>query len=310
MQALLDVILPVFMLVAMGYAAVWRGVITDAGIDGLMKFAQSIAIPMLLFLALARLDLSQLFNWRLLVSFYTGALSGFAAGMLGARFLFGRDWEDAVAIGFICLFSNSVLLGLAITERAYGPQALTANFAIVALHAPFCYAVGIVTMETVRAKGAGMGATFARIAKALGTNPLVIGISLGALVNVGNINVPIFLTDALELMAKAGLPAALFGLGGILRRYRPDGDLRIIAYVVAISLLLHPSITWLLGRSFDLETGAFRSAVLTAAMAPGVNAFLFANIYGRATRIAASSVLIATALCVITAWGWMTALGS
>lgn len=310
MQALLDVILPVFLLVAMGYAAVWRGVITDAGIDGLMKFAQSIAIPMLLFLALARLDLSQLFNWRLLVSFYSGAISGFAAGMLGARFLFGRDWEDAVAIGFICLFSNSVLLGLAITERAYGPQALTANFAIVALHAPFCYAVGIVTMETVRAKGAGLGATFGRIAKALGTNPLVIGIGLGALVNVGDITVPIFLTDALELMAKAGLPAALFGLGGILRRYRPDGDLRIIAYVVAISLLLHPSMTWLLGRSFDLETGAFRSAVLTAAMAPGVNAFLFANIYGRATRIAASSVLIATALCVITAWGWMTALGS
>ena len=50
-------------------------------------------------------------------------------------------------------------------------------------------------------------------------------------------------------------------------------------------------------------------ATMTAGMAPGVNAYLFANMYGRAKRVAASTVLIATLLCVFTAWGWMTALG-
>ncbi len=54
-------------------------------------------------------------------------------------------------IGFCCLFSNSVLLGLPITERAYGPDALTGNFAIIAFHAPFCYGLGITAMEIVRA---------------------------------------------------------------------------------------------------------------------------------------------------------------
>jgi len=53
---------------------------------------------------------------------------------------------------------------------------------------------------------------------------------------------------------------------------------------------------------------ALRSGVVTAAMAPGVNAYIFANMYGHAKRVAASSVLIATALTVITAWVWIQVL--
>jgi predicted permease len=85
--------------------------------------------------------------------------------------------------------------------------------------------------------------------------------------------------------------------------------MRAIAMVVAISLLLHPAITWALGRyAFGLDVAQMRSAVLTAAMAPGVNAYLFANMYGAARRVAASSVLVATAATVLTAWMWLAIL--
>jgi predicted permease len=40
-------------------------------------------------------------------------------------------------------------------------------------------------------------------------------------------------------------------------------------------------------------------------MAPGVNAYLFANMYGSARRVAASAVLIATALSILTIWAWL-----
>ena len=43
-------------------------------------------------------------------------------------------------------------------------------------------------------------------------------------------------------------------------------------------------------------------------MAPGVNAYLFANIYGAARRVAASSVLMATALSTLTVWMWLNLL--
>ena len=85
-------------------------------------------------------------------------------------------------------------------------------------------------------------------------------------------------------------------------------DGRLIAMICGITLLLHPSLMWLLGRAADLPSSAFRSAVITAAVAPGVNTYVFANIYGRAKRVAASSVLIATALSVVTAWLWLSVL--
>ena len=308
MQALVEVILPVFLVVAAGYGVTRVGWMTEASVDALMKFAQNFAIPCLLFMAIARLDLGAEFDWRLLSAFYAGAVAGFVAGLFGARYLFGRDWEDAVAVGFVCLFSNSLLLGLPITERAYGEAALAANFAIVALHSPVCYIIGITTMEGIRARGRGVVSTLGRVVKGMATNALVIGIALGFVVNLTGLPLHGTLVQALDLIARAGLPTALFGLGGVLCRYRPEGDLRLIAYAVAVSLLLHPAVTWGLGKGLAITDAQFRSAVITAAMAPGVNAYVFANMYGRAKRVAASSVLAGTVACALTAWLWMVTL--
>jgi len=305
LAALIDVILPVFLVIGFGYLAVWKGYFSDAGVDGLMKFTQGFAIPCLLFRAISSLDLSQNFDLILLGAFYAGALTAFCAGLLGARFIFGRDWEDSVAIGFCCLFSNSLLLGLPITERAYGASALEGNYAIVALHSPFCYGIGITAMEIARNRGGSLAKLPGKVLSAMFHNALIIGITLGFAVNFSGLSLPGVLTDALDLMIRAALPAALFGLGGVLYRYRPEGDMRTILYVVAISLLLHPVIAWTLGTAGGLNTDALRSAVLTAAMAPGVNAYVFANMYGKAKRVAASAVLMGTGLSILTVWCWL-----
>ena len=308
MQALLDVILPVFCLIGFGYLAVWRGFFSDTAVDGLTKFTQNFAIPCLLFTAIARMDLASSFNAPLLISFYTGAISGFLAGLFGARFLFGRDWEDSVAIGFCCLFSNSLMLGLPITERAFGPEALAANYAIVALHSPICYGIGITVMELVRARGAPARTLPRKVLTAMFRNALVIGIALGFVVNLTGLPLPTPVNGALDLMVRAALPAALFAMGGVLVRYRPAGDMRVILWICGISLVMHPAITYGLGHSYGLDTDAMRSAVLTASMAPGINGYVFATIYGRAQRVAASTVLIATAVSLLTVWLWLLAL--
>ena len=309
MGALVQVVLPVFLVIGFGYLAAHRGWIAAAGVDGLMVFSQKFGIPCLLFAAISELDLGQSFDLRLLGSFYAGALAGFAAGLLGARFLFGRPWEDAVVIGFCGLFSNSVLLGLPISERAYGPDSLAPNFAIISVHSPFCYLVGITAMEMARSRGAGIGATVLRVLKSMASNALIIGILLGFVVNLGNIPKPEVLNEAVDLMRLAALPTALFGLGGVLVRYRPDGDLMQTGMVIAISLILHPLVTLLLGSGLGVPQETLRNGVITAAMAPGVNTYIFADMYGKARRVAASAVLGATALCVLTAWLWLQLLG-
>ena len=309
MHALLDVILPVFLVIGAGYVLVWRGLFPQSGVDGLMRFSQGFAIPCLLFQAIARLDLNGTFHPGLLICFYIGAGSGFALGIFGARTLLKRDWEDSIAIGFCCLFSNSVLLGLAITERAYGAEALAGNFAIVALHSPFCYGLGITAMEVARNRGKAPMAMASATLRAMFRNALVIGILLGFAVNLWNITLPAVLIDALDLIVQAALPVALFALGGVLYQYRPDGDKLAITMVCIISLVLHPALTWGVGMAAQVPPELVRSAVLTAAMAPGFNAYLFAHMYGRAQRVAASTVLIATLASVLTAWFWLLALG-
>jgi malonate transporter len=308
MIILLSVILPVFLVLAAGYALAAARVIPPEGIDGLMKFAQGVAVPCLLFRNIAALDLAETFDPALLISFYTAALVCFAAGIAGARWLFARDWEDAVAIGFVALFSNSLLIGLPITERAFGTAALAPNFAIISIHAPFCYLVGIVTMELVRARGGGLARMPLAVGRAMAGNALILGVALGLVANVTALTLPQPVGDAVDLLARAAIPTALIGLGGVLHRYRPEGDLRQILFVMGCSLLLHPALVWIAGSFAGLSTGQFRSAVLTAAAAPGVNAYLFADMYGRARRVAASAVLFATVACAVTAAFWLSIL--
>ena len=304
MSALVDVILPVFILIGAGYGAVWLGWFSDAGVDGLMNFTQRFAIPCLLFRGIVEIDLGAEFSWPLLLSFYLGAISGFTAGLIGGR-LFGRSWEDAVAIGFCGLFSNSVLLGLPIAERAFGTEALRFNYAIIAVHAPFCYLVGVTVMEIVRARGEALGGLPRKVTRAMFHNALVIGIALGFIVNLSGVSLPRVVGDAVDLMVRAALPAALFGLGGILYRYKPEGDLKVIALICGVSLVLHPSVAWLVGQGLGLSVGQLRGSVLTAAMAPGVNTYIFANIYGTARRSAASGVLIGTMVSLLSVWVWL-----
>jgi malonate transporter len=309
--ALLDVILPVFLVIGFGYVATrWPG-FKDASVDGVMHFAQSFALPLLLFASIARLDLGRAYDAGLMLSFYVGAFSGFLAGFLAGRILFGRPVTDSIAFGFVGLFSNSLLLGIPITERAYGTAALEGNFAIISIHAPVFYAFGITLMELARSRGLGLSAlTLTRqVLRAILTQPLVIGILCGFAVNLSGLPLPGIAWSAIDMVIAAALPAALFGLGGILYRYKPEGDFRAIAALSAVSLVLHPGITWALGHLvFGLDDAALRSAVLTAAMAPGVNAYVFANLYGVAKRVAASTVLMATGLSIATIWVWLQVL--
>ncbi|MGR3794187.1 AEC family transporter [Vannielia sp. SX4] len=308
MSALTSVILPVFLVIGFGYLAVWKLNFKPEATDLLMGFAQNFSIPLLLFAAMTRLDLAASFQPALLLSFYAGAFVSFAAGIAGARFIFKREWEDSVVIGFACLFSNSLLLGLPITERAYGEEALTGNYAIIALHAPVLLTAGIVVMEFARAREAPLSALPGRVARNVFRNGFIIGILAGLAVNVTGLPVPTVIMDAADLIARAGLPAALFALGGVLCRYRPEGDIRVALMVCLLALGLHPAITWSLAHLTGVDTPGLRSATITAAMAPGVNAYIFANMYDRAKRVAATAVLFATGLTMLTAWGWLTLL--
>lgn len=308
MQAVFDIILPVFVVIGFGYVLTWKKIFGETVIDALVNFTQNIAIPCLLFRAISQIDLQASVSAPLVFSYYFGAFSCFFIGYAGARLLFKRNPVDAVAIAFCCFFSNTVLLGLPITERAYGVDALSANFAIITFHAPLCYMLGVTAMEITRNQNSSFVEQALRVMNAMFHNPFVIAIFVGLTANVTAFPIPDPLLDGIDLVASAALPVALFSLGGILFRYRPEGDTKTILMVCVISLILHPAIVFGTASLLELETAALRSAVLTSAMAPGVNAYVFAHMYGAARRVAASSVLLATVGSILSISFWLLVL--
>ncbi|MEM8842664.1 MAG: AEC family transporter, partial [Pseudomonadota bacterium] len=146
--ALILIVLPVFLVVASGYFMVRMRWYPEAGIDPLIRFATGFAVPVLLFRAMYGIDLASSLNWQQQFSFYVSASICFGAGILLARTLWKRTPGEAVAVGFCALFSNSVLFGLPIMERAFGR--LDELYALITFHMPFCYFAGILAMEFSR----------------------------------------------------------------------------------------------------------------------------------------------------------------
>jgi len=138
----------------------------------------------------------------------------------------------------------------------------------------------------------------------------MLAIGLGFIVNLTSLTLPVAVAGGLDLVIRAALPTALFALGGILYQYRPEGDFREVLWVCLISLVIHPAIALFMSTQvFDLSQGMVRGAVLTAAMAPGVNSYIFASMYGTARRVAATSVLVGTLLSVVSVSVWLLILG-
>ncbi|MEM1313700.1 MAG: AEC family transporter [Pseudomonadota bacterium] len=306
---ILEIVLPVFLIVGAGYGGVRIGFFKSVQIDALLFFATRFAIPCLLFDAMVNLDLGETFEPRFLLSYYASATAAFVLTSLAAWKLFGRRPGESIAIGFCALFANSILLGLPVFERAYGADAMGPSFAIIAMHAPYCYALGIIAMEMARADGRAPRDTAAAALKAMFSNALAIGLALGLAVNLTATPLPGFFSEAVSLIGRAGLPIALFGLGGVLTRYALTSGLAESATATFASLAVHPALAWWLTASvFELPPEFVRAAVVTAAMPPGVNAFLFAQMYDRALDVAAATVLLATLAAVLSASLWLAAL--
>ena len=300
-----NIVAPVFIVVAAGYAAVRSRILADEPIDQLMKFAIQFAIPCLLFSATSTIDLAVAFNWRLLLSYYAAAISSFAIAYVVVRYGFKRRPGEAVGIAFGALFSNLVLLGLPISERAWGIEGMAPSFALVSVNAPICYLVGITTMELLRADGRSFVETSRIVVNAIFRNSMMIGITLGFLVNFSGLPLPDPLLGAIDLLARASLPVALFALGGLLTRYQLSKSLGEAGVISTISLIVQPALVWLLAWQLQLPDATTRAIVLMAAAAPGLNAYLFAAMYNRGQDSAASSVLLSTLLSLFTITGWL-----
>lgn len=299
------------MIVAAGYLAVRTTYLPETLIDGVVKYAVSFAVPVLLFLSMTRIDLATAVSPGAMIAFFGAGNICFLGAMAISRLVWKRRPGESVAVGFCTFFPNVVMLGIPIAERAFGPPIMGAVFGIIAFHSIHNYFVGFIAMEMVRRDRAGLGVALTRAAITTFKNPLMIGLVLGMAVNLAGITVPTIALSALDMVAASAIPAALFSLGGVLTRYSLRAEAPEALMVVVFSLIVHPALAWVIADPIlGLEQNYVRAVVVMAAMVPGLNGYIFAALYNRAVGTAASSSLLGTILAVPTVTVWLALLGA
>ncbi|MFP9136497.1 AEC family transporter [Devosia sp. XGJD_8] len=306
MLAILTVIAPVFALMALGYGAVRFRLYPAEGIKSLIAFVNNFATPCLLFYSLVTSDFSAAFNPAILGPFYLGALICFAIGIVIALKLFGNTPGEAVSVGFSGTFTNTVLIGLPIMQRAYGADALPVTLSIIGVHGAILLTVGMVTMELMRRDGAPLGKTLVVAVRRVASNPLIWGIAAGMIGYFSGLQLIEPAEAFLVMMSSAVVPAALFGIGGALNEFKLSDNWKQALVASAIKLIVHPAIAyvlmiWVLRVPMDIA----RYGILLSAMPAGVNVYVFATYYNRSVSVAANTILIATIASAVTISGWL-----
>ena len=309
--ALLQIVAPVFLVVAAGYAAIRSRLLPDAGVDPMVRTTVSVLMPSLLFLAMLRVDLGTAVDARAVAAFFGAITVGFFLALGLSRLVWRRRPGETIAVGFSAFFGNVVMLGIPISARAYGDEVSAAVFGLIAFHGTYNYFVGFVAMEMIRRDRTSVFAGFRRAFVTTVKNPLMIGLLGGIAVNLSGLSLPGVLLDALDMLAAAALPVALFSLGGVLTRYRLRDEIAEALMVSAVSLLALPALAWTLAQDvFGLPPEFVRAIVILAAMPPGLNGYVFASLYDRAVGTAANAMLIGTVLSIGTITFWLALLAA
>lgn len=297
---ILDVVVPIFGVMILGFAAARTGLVTERGVRGLVLFAFFFAIPALLFRSLATVELPDDIEWSFLLAFYFGSFTAYGAAMLAGRVLFARPTDHQAIFGMAGAFSNTVMLGIPITLTAFGPEASLPLFLIITFHSATFMPLTVGIIQGSRG-GSSRGDHFRTVAGQVLRNPIIVGLFLGLIANLAGIELPGPVDRTAELLGASAVPAALFALGGSLAAYPLMGDVGPAVLLTSIKLVLHPLVVWVVAVPVLGLTGVWVSVAVTlAAMPSGVNAYLFAARYEAAAGVAARTVFLTTCLTLVT----------
>ncbi len=301
MGILVEIIMPVFGLVMLGYVAARLGWFEQAGIRGLSSFVFNFAIPVMLFRAIATTTLPAEMPWQFLTSYYLSAFCVFAGAMVVGRMVFRQQVQVTGIFAMAAAYSNVVLLGIPLILTTFGDSASLPLFMIVATQAAVMF---FITTAVVEAAGGDVGQLRYlpwQTTKVVIKNPIIIGLLLGLLINLLDIAVPTAIDAVTKSLSLAALPCAAFSVGASLSQYRVKGSLPQALCLVAFKNFLHPLLVWVTAHHlFQLDAVWTATAVLLAGTPVGVNVYLFAQRYNALVVPAAAAIVISTGTSVIT----------
>lgn len=212
----LSVILPICLLLLLGFLCVKSEFILPESIKGLSQFVFKISLPAFLLQALAQQRFDKIWNPSYFIAYGGGSLLIFAAAFCLYRYYFNCRLTESGVLSMGASMSNTGFIGTAILMILIGQHAaiylsltlIIENLLIVTLTLMLAEA----GLHQGRAKSQLLKQTLLNVIK----NPVILSIVLGMACVVLEIKIPTYALQALEMLGKTASPIALFVIGGSL----------------------------------------------------------------------------------------------
>jgi len=295
----LSLALPLFSLVLVGYLVMRISKWPTSVSDGLARFVFTLALPALLFRLMSRSGELPPVDSRLLIAFFGGCLIVFVIGRLISWKVFALDGVSQSVFALGCIFSNNVMLGLPLAKVSLGDAAVPSVALVLVFNALILWTLVTVSVEWAQNGSLSMRG-FARTARGVLTNPVVVGILSGTFLSLTGLTLPEGIDSPINMVGQSAAPMALIALGMGLAEYGIRDGLRVSVAVCAIKLVILPLIVWGLARLLGLPRMETQVVVLLSSMAIGANVYLMSRQFKALEGATASSLVLSTLLAAFT----------
>lgn len=298
---------PVVLLIAAGFFAGRAQWIRANAIKDLSNLIFLLLTPALLFRTMSRVRVEQL-DFKPVLAYFLAVIVLFGGTLLVQGFN-----RRAAVLALANTFSNTVMIGIALIGLMYGPQGLVTLFTLVSVHSLVLLTSATVVLELAVAHEQKLGtsdevtsaprhpvATVMMAVKNALLHPVPLPIIAGLLFAQTGFTIPAVVDKPLELMANAFGPLALVLVGVTLANTRVGEHWRQALALAGVKNLLHPLLVFGLCRLLGVGGVPMSVMVVASALPIGANVFLFSQRYKVAEELITASVVVSTALALVT----------
>jgi predicted permease len=305
MHTVIDSVLPIFALILTGYVCARRDILGREATDVLNKFVVWLALPALLFQAMAQITWQQIDHPGFLAAFTLAMAATFLLSFAAGAKAHARLADRAIE-GLDAAYANTGFMGIPLCLAALGAAALVPAVIATILTACVLFAAAIILIEMDIQQTPNLAATIRAVALSLGRNPLIAaplaGLAAALLQGLTGTLLPAPVWRFTNLLGNAASPCALVTIGLFLAQSSNlAGETGLIARLVALKLLVHPALTAILALwVFPMPLLWAQTAILLSALPIGTGPFMLAKLYDREAAVTSRAILVSTVLSVFT----------
>lgn len=290
---LLQQIIIIFSIAAVGFLAAKCGIITESGNKTISKVILYLTLPAMIIASVSDVP-ADFSHWDILEILLISTVSYCILGLIGfiTPRLLRANQKDYGIYTFVTMFGNVGFMGFPILSAAFGPQAV---FIAAIFNLPMnilCFTLGVLLVAPHGTK-LHMKEFF---------TPSVVASIIAPLLYILPITVPLAIYDGFSLLGSATIPLAMLMIGSSISRlpFKKIWNLPKLYLVSAVKLLLCPIFIWLILKPFVHNPLFFGIAVVLGMMPSATNSTLLCIEYGGNELLASRCVCISTILSAIT----------